>query len=241
MTHHGTYIDGFAGPQSPQAPETWAANLVLEIHPPWFRHFYLYELDADKFQALEDLRQRHADRHVVPRHGDFNRLVDDLLASGQITEKEATFCLLDQQTFECHWTTVQKLARHKQGYKIELFYFLAQGWLDRAFENQKDKARLQWWWGGPGWQELRARRSWDRAVFMTDRFRRELGYASVKPWPIYGAEHGGPTMYYMIHATDHPEAPKLMDRAWLRRWPRAPRCGAKDTFSPISPGSFGAS
>jgi hypothetical protein len=35
VTHHGTYIDGFAAPQSEQEG-MWAAKLVLESEPKWF-------------------------------------------------------------------------------------------------------------------------------------------------------------------------------------------------------------
>jgi len=38
----------------------------------------------------------------------------------------------------------------------------------------------------------------------------------VKAWPIFERENGGAIMYYMIHATDHPEAPKFMSRAYRR-------------------------
>lgn len=48
------------------------------------------------------------------------------------------------------------------------------------------------------------------------RFRDELKYVSAKPWPIYERQNGGKIMYFMIHATDHPEAPKLMSRAYGR-------------------------
>src|SRR5260370_40973090 len=44
ITKHGTYIDGFAGPQQPDRPEMWDAKLVLEIKPQWLRHFYLFEI-----------------------------------------------------------------------------------------------------------------------------------------------------------------------------------------------------
>lgn len=33
IAKHGTYMDGFAGPQQPDKPEMWAAKLVLESHP----------------------------------------------------------------------------------------------------------------------------------------------------------------------------------------------------------------
>src|SRR5262252_5416945 len=33
VTKHGTYIDGFAGPQNPKNQGSWAAKLVLESKP----------------------------------------------------------------------------------------------------------------------------------------------------------------------------------------------------------------
>jgi hypothetical protein len=55
-----------------------------------------------------------------------------------------------------------------------------------------------------------------RRDVLVERIRRELGYKSVKAWPIFERENGGGIMYYMIHATDHPEAPKFMRRAYRR-------------------------
>ena len=49
-----------------------------------------------------------------------------------------------------------------------------------------------------------------------DRFRQELHYESVVQWPIWDKQGSNRIMYYMIHATDHPEAPKLMRRAYRR-------------------------
>ena len=53
-----------------------------------------------------------------------------------------------------------------------------------------------------------------RAQCLTNRIRDELGYTSVKAWPIYERQNGGKIMYFMIHATDHPAAPMLMNRAY---------------------------
>jgi hypothetical protein len=39
VAKHGCYIDGFAGPQRPGQPETWAAKRVIENEPRWFRGF----------------------------------------------------------------------------------------------------------------------------------------------------------------------------------------------------------
>ena len=56
----------------------------------------------------------------------------------------------------------------------------------------------------------------ERSKTFADRIRDELNYASVKPWPIYDKQGSERIMFYMIHASDHPEAPKLMRRAYIR-------------------------
>jgi hypothetical protein len=179
LTKHGTYIDGFSGPQGECETDSWAAKLVLASEPRWIRHFHLCDESRSQVARLMELKNeqptrggkgRKLNRNIHIYHGDFNAKVDEILAGGTISEKEATFCLLDQRTFECQWKAIEKLAAYKKsGNKIEIFYFLANGWLER-----------------------------------------------VKAWPIFERENGGAIMYYMIHATDHPEAPKFMSRAYRR-------------------------
>jgi hypothetical protein len=143
ITKHGTYIDGFAGPQRPEAIDTWAAKLVLESEPRWLRHFYLFDVGQKQVSQLRTLKRSQPERDIHVRKGDFNVLVRDLLSSGDIKQNEATFCLLDQRTFECHWSTLEALAKYKtSGHKIELFYFLPHSWLDRAFAGQKNTKAL---------------------------------------------------------------------------------------------------
>jgi len=221
VTHHGSYIDGFAGPQKLET--NWAAKLVLESEPRWLRHFFLCELRAGSFAKLRNLCDQQpiigkgkSARTIEPRQGDFNELVYEILKSPYLTEKEATFCLLDQRTFECHWSTVEALARHKKvGNKIELFYFLACAWFARAM-SRKAHAKLELWWGNSGWQALRGLSDIDRAQAICDRMVRELGYKSAQPFPIYRRRGAGRVMYYMIHATDYPIAPALMVKAYNR-------------------------
>jgi three-Cys-motif partner protein len=226
ITKHGTYIDGFAGPQPECMTDCWAAKLVLESEPRWMRHFHLCDERKSQIALLEQLKaaQPAKDssgakiiRNINLYRGDFNARVEEILKAGNITEKEATFCLLDQRTFECEWSTIEKLARYKPaGHKIELFYFLANGWLERAFAAQKDLDVRARWWGRDDWSELDKMSREERRDTFVSRFRKELGYQSVTAWPIYERENGGKVMYFMIHATDHPEAPKLMARAYRK-------------------------
>jgi three-Cys-motif partner protein len=220
VTKHGTYIDGFAGPQDPHRPEAWAARLVLESRPPWLRHFHVCDNAERQLPLLHGLEADHPDRDITVWPGDFNEEVDRILEAARIRAREATFCLLDQRTFECRWGTLATLAGHKrEGYKIELFYFLAEGWLGRALAEtttEAGRARIRDWWGRDNWEVLRQVTGWERARLFCRRFHAELGYWSVRPYAIYDEERGNRVMYYMLHATDHPEAPALMGRAYIK-------------------------
>lgn len=221
---HGTYIDGFAGPQQPDEPEMWTASRVLESEPRWLRRFYLFDKSPTQVAHLQDLQQRQpppnrakkeSRRTIVVEQGDFNALVGAFLQSAPFSSREAVFCLLDQRTFECHWATLETLARHRTtGYKIELLYFLPVAWLNRALAGLRDVQVPQQWWGRDDWERIRPMRHWNLMEFVVQRFKEELGYWSVKGWPIYAPPQGGRTMYYLIHATDHPDAPSLMARAY---------------------------
>jgi three-Cys-motif partner protein len=112
---------------------------------------------------------------------------------------------------------VKALATYKQDEtKIELFYFLPTSWFGRALHATKDIDRLRSWWGRDDWDQFKGMTSDERVARVADRFRSELQYASVKAWPIMSEAEGGHVMYHMIHATDHPEAPKLMGRAYRK-------------------------
>jgi three-Cys-motif partner protein len=223
ITRHGTYIDGFAGPQRPDEPNSWSAKLVLDIEPKWLRRFYLFEKNSRKVQMLRSLKDSQPEaisgepkRLIRVYPGDFNVNLSQLLESSEIGEKEATFCLLDQRTFECEWSSVKALAQyHKARYKNELFYFLMYGWEERAMKALGDVSVLQRWWGRDDWEEARSFNRDQLLKAFVERFRDELAYASVVPWQIYKRRGGrGGVLYHMIHATDHPEGPKLMSRAY---------------------------
>lgn len=149
ITKHGTYIDGFAGPQKPDMPETWAARLVLESKPARLRSFYLCDVDEAQAEALLQLREQyHSDGRLIEvRRANFNEWIHEILISNRLGPKVACFCLLDQRTFECHWSTVEKIAGRKGGMKIEIFYFVGTGWIGRALNELEDKSVVERWWG----------------------------------------------------------------------------------------------
>lgn len=222
VTKHGTYLDGFAGPQVEEyVDDSWSAKRVLEVRPPWMRRFILCDKATSQVDRLRDLqtaRRAEGDNRKIEIHqGDFNEIVDGILGSQTIGQKEATFCLLDQRTFECKWDTVRKIAKYKSGStKIEQFYFLAVGWLQRSISGLKEEQTLIDWWGDTNVSVVKAQGSPALARLFQHKFERELGYASALAWPIYERPDNGhgKVMYFMIHATDHSAAPLLMNRAY---------------------------
>jgi three-Cys-motif partner protein len=223
ITKHGTYVDGFAGPRELENPATWTAGLVFDSEPRWLRNFFLCELDVSRIDTLKELEKKaramagSARRVVNVHHGDFNVEVDKVIASGVITEQEATFCLIDQCGFECDWDTVVKLAKCKSSNKVELFYFLDTAWLHRPPHGRRidTDERMNRWWGRPDWQALKSLSAQSIAQTVVRRFKQELGYRYANAFPLFEEEDGErKAMYQMIHASDHREAPKLMARAY---------------------------
>lgn len=229
ITHNGIYFDGFAGPQETDKPDMWAAKLVIESRPRWFRKFHLFELADSSVELLKQLRDNQPPRDKVKKEpkrtidiypGDFNKNILTVLQANPVGDKEASFCLLDQRTFECDWKSVKTVATHKNGgNKIEIFYFFPEGWFNRAVAALKiDKEeKLKRWWGNADWHELLKTSGSIRAQYVADRFRTELKYKYSYPFPIYEKpDEGGKIMYYMIHASDHDDASKLMSRAYAK-------------------------
>lgn len=227
VTGHGTYLDAFAGPQEPEAEaqlstanDLWAARLVLQsqVRARRIRKFVLCEKKRPLVQRLEQLRVEQlavdAGRSITVLQGDCNVSLPTYLRAHPIGDKEATFCVLDQHTFECRWDLVQFLASHKSGRKIELFYFLANHWFNRAALNLGEEGAegADAWWGSADWRTLISMTPAQRAERLAHRFLDELGYRYAFPWPILDEKNH--IMFYMIHATDHPAAGDLMRRAY---------------------------
>ena len=225
ITKHGVYIDGFAGPQNANQPESWAAKLVLENEPRWMRNFFLCDVRADQASTLQNLHAAQPNtpgRTIETVCADFNSHVDSVLETDKIRENTATFCLLDQRTFECDWATVKKIACRKTERKIEIFYFVPTGWLARSICALTDpKPTMDRWWGRDDWARLREMKNIDIVDAFRQRFLEELGYAHAHGWPIYDHQGSQRIMYHMVHATDHIEAPNLMSRAYRTATNRA--------------------
>ena len=228
VTKHGTYIDAFAGPQNHDTKDSsWAVKLVLENEPKRLRNFYLFDAKPEQINHLKALKENHlksnpdqlGKRKIRITEGDCNERLPKFLIANPIRNREATFCLLDQRSTECNWETVKAVANHKNRpgvNKIELFYFLAQGWIDRAIKSwQNDvEERCIRWWGNSDVMDFLKLTSHERGAFLANRFKRELGYQFSYPFPIQKWGKSGAVMFWMVHASDHERAPDLMAQAY---------------------------
>jgi len=240
VTRHGTYLDAFAGPQHKNEDDvadeegeqawkdTWAARLVMSNQPPWLRRFHLFDKGSKQVEDLDELRLEYLASHerendkrsVSVTKGDSNITLPKFLNENPISDKQATFCLLDQRSTECDWKTVATVANHKgakEGHKIELFYFLAQGWMDRALKSRTVdvEERHSRWWGNADWRDFLNLPSHERGNVVAQRFKSEFGYKFAYPFPVLKrGSSGGRTMFWMIHASDHEKAPNLMMQAY---------------------------
>lgn len=227
VTKHGTYIDAFAGPQHEESrDETWAVKLVMQNEPKWLRNFHLFDLNPAQVNHLNQLKSEYLNsnppppkRNVTIEEGDCNLTLPKFLSEHPIPEKEASFCLLDQRSTECNWQTVKTVAFHKGGnggHKIELFYFFPQGWIDRTIKSWKIdvEKRCKRWWGRDDVMDFLNLSNHERGLSMAERFRTEIGYKYSYPFPIQKKGKEGATMFWMIHASDHPRATDLMRQAY---------------------------
>ncbi len=217
VTKHGVYLDLFAGPQREDNPDAWSVRRVLERRTsgPAMTRYVLCDIDREQVESLNRLVARYPQAQIHIHRGDANVEVHAMLAAAQIRRTTPCFCLADQRTLECHWSTIQTVARYKgSGYKIELFYFLAERWLMRSVYSLNSSRKLDDWWGRSDHGSFLRLPSFHRALELAGRFEDELGYAYAKPYSIHEKGPRSRTMYYMIHATDHPRAPRLMSDAY---------------------------
>ncbi|MBC7981322.1 MAG: three-Cys-motif partner protein TcmP [Armatimonadetes bacterium] len=226
ITRRGTYIDAFAGPQDGREDSgTWAARSVWEGNPgkgyKRIDRFELFEWDRRSAGALRKMidATKSDGRKRVIREGDCNIKLPDRLRESPV--KGPAFCLLDQRTDECNWDTVKFVSEHKNDpNKVEIFYFLMAGWYDRYLAALGDVGktdRLKKWWGNADISILEKATPSRASELFVSRFKNELGYKHVMPFPIYDnyvPSEKGNVKFYMIHATDNDDAPGLMRRAY---------------------------
>lgn len=120
------YIDLFAGPGQSRLEDGQTLDgspLIAAKATPSFDRLYWVEANARNVASLRAHRLDFPSRRIDVVHSDANSAVDAILA--HLPRNAPTLAFLDPEGAELAWSTVEKLARHGPGYKIELFMLFA--------------------------------------------------------------------------------------------------------------------
>ena len=240
---NGTFIDAFAGTGHGLSirdgkPVRVDGSSLIAAKSGAFAHLYLVEKNPTHRQSLETSLQSLTARqqrriHVLP--GDCNIVIPELLESGRLDNQRPCFALLDQESTQLDWQTIETLAAWKsyieppahenpKDCKVELWIlFNSHQVLHRLWPQDRIRypksfspqtldrmfgGRDSWW---DLWENYRP------SSALTTRFAdqlKELGYQYVFPQTIRDPSTGRP-QYQMFHATDHPSAIEIM--RWAKR------------------------
>lgn len=237
----GTYIDAFAGSgQARIKGDLTAGSPLRALRSGAFRDLVLFEKDpkihADLCALVGSLEERDRLKvRIWNPPADCNEAIIELLEAGGIDKDRPCFAFLDPNSTELEWATVERLARYKpyeapppgeqlRRCKVELWILVnthhALGRLmpsDRTSHRVPPHAhvldsvmggREAWWdlwlrsWGGP---DLLASR-------YAERLQTELGYRWAHAQRVHDPDTNR-VQYYMVHASDHPNAHTLMRSA----------------------------
>ena len=240
----GTYVDAFAGTGRGTSVRNGERRVrdgssLIAAKSGAFSRLHLCERNAGSFGQLESsiatLTERQIER-VELHHGDCNQIIPHLVESGRLDAERACFALLDQDSTQLKWETVELLANWKdyepppgdrgrpKKCKVELWVLLnTHQVVNRIWPSDREKhlmplgvGALDRLFGGRSvWFDL-----WEAgasANALADRYRERLyglGYQYVIPQLIKDPASGRP-QYFMYHATDHPSAISLM--RWAKR------------------------
>ena len=240
----GTYIDAFAGTGKGRRVENGQSfvrdgSSLIASKSGAFSTLHLIEKNKDHFELLDSevkvLNSRQFSR-IYTYHDDCNSKIRELLGGGELDMQKPCFALLDQESTQLDWDTIERLANWKtyeppptnsgrpKKCKVELWIlFNSHQAMSRLWPHDRDRfpesfspqtldrvfgSREAWW---ELWEQRRTFK------ILIERFTeqlRNLGYQYVLPQLIKDPITGRP-QYHMIHATDHPSAVSFM--RWAKR------------------------
>jgi len=240
----GTFVDAFAGTGRGTSIRNGEqcvrdGSSLIASKSGAFSRLHLCERNASSFGQLEDsvatLTERQIKR-IELHNGDCNEVIPRLIETGQLDSERACFALLDQDSTQLEWETVEMLANWKvyepppddrgrpRKCKVEIWaLFNTHQVVNRIWPSDREKHQMPL--GVEALDRMFGHRSawfdlWEAgasASALVDRYRERLyglGYQYVIPQLIKDPASGRP-QYFMYHATDHPSAISLM--RWAKR------------------------
>jgi three-Cys-motif partner protein len=230
----GTYIDAFAGEgRIVVNGEERDGSASLAVRAGAFRQLFFMEKDPGRNARLDSHltatfpRVRAKCEVLTP--GDANVQVPELLGSERIDRERPCFALLDQDSTQLDWSTLETLAGFKtfdattSRCKVELWILfnthqvIQRLWPSDRQQPNRFKRTLDRVMGSrAAWQDLYVGSGTAKDLMerYAHRLESELGYLYVDHQAI--RDHDSRRdQYHMIHASDHPAAVDFM--VWARR------------------------
>lgn len=240
----GAFIDAFSGTGHGVSTafgrgEQRDGSSIIAAKSGAFSSLHLIERDLNHFKVLERTTGALPDRlanRIRTHHDDCNSIVPKLLTSNELDATRPCFALLDQESTQLNWDTIEALASWKtyeppatmtgrpKMCKVELWIlFNSHQAIYRLWPHDRQKypesfspetldnvfGRREAWWDL--WENRKP------ASALVLRFAEQLkglGYQYVLPQQFNDRSTGRP-QYHMIHATDHPSAISFM--RWAKR------------------------
>lgn len=229
---NGTYLDGFAGTGQVKIDgklRPGSASIAIEAKA--FQDMYFYEKegpskDLERYLAYHYTVKRRQKMHL--RVGDFNQLVLQDLADETFPRSRPLFAMLDPNSTELEWSTIEALAAYKnfepgpkpdhpKQCKAELWILLNTHQVLLRLVKDHPGTIDKVMGGRKAWGDLIDKDNKVAGNLLAGRYAENLmglGYVGARAQRIRDPQNGR-TAYFMIHASDHPAAHSFM--RWSER------------------------
>lgn len=238
----GTYIDAFAGEgHATVRGKVINGSPLRAVEEGAFRQLHFFELNRGKHQrlgqAVAGLTESQQQRcHLWPKPADSNAAIPELLASGDVPVDKPCFAFLDPNSTELGWDLVTALAGYKsyeppgpgertpRHCKVELWVLLnTHQALLRLLPKNRAKYptppfahKLDFVMGDrDAWLDLWTTPTASSSALAdryAERLHSVLGYRATHAQAVRDPETDA-IVYFMIHASDHPNAETIMRSA----------------------------
>ena len=233
------YIDALAGdgqceieiPGTSQTQIVDGSPLIAIKLKPGFTKCFFIEIKKKNIKTLTRLVKDFKQNRYKIREGDCNLVIDEILS--EIPQEAPCFAFLDPEGFEVGWSTIEKIAIHKKGRKIELFILFPYNmafarvlyYNKKRFDKENIALLLNKTLPYNSWIDVYEDRIKGRLTpldvrkrilkIFTDGLKR-LGYKFVD-WKLIESREGRP-LYYLIFTTDHSAGAKIMKHVLQKDW-----------------------
>lgn len=219
------YVDAFAGAGvhiSRETKELIAGSPLNALNvTPSFYEVHLIDLDGKKVETLKELTKSHRNTYIY--EGDSNEIIlDKVFPRIRYEDYKRGLCLLDPYGLHLNWN-VLKTAAEMRSVEIFLNFPIMDMnrnvlWHDTEGVDERNKERMNAFWGDDSWKEAVYSESPQRSLFgeesleketnegIANKFKTRLekvaGFEFV-PDPIPMRNNNGATIYYLFFASNN--------------------------------------